>query len=142
MLPHTFSIVRSTSLIIPVETVSILSFILLSSQRSFLSGGLRKAALAINQPIMAHLNHAFESLSLLVHVTPFCWTHRQNRSGCFGYICTTCVSLPKTAKIGFPLAIICLFCRYPVKRALAQLSIRSGTIVRVRLKILLNYVTL
>ena len=51
---------------------------------------------------------------------------------------TTSVRVPKTGKTGFPPAIIFFLCKNPVKRAIARPSIRSGTIVRVRLKFVLN----
>ena len=51
----------------------------------------------------------------------------------------THVRVPKTGKTGIPPTIIFFLCKIPVKRAVARLSFRSGTIVRVRLKFVLNY---
>ena len=52
---------------------------------------------------------------------------------------STHVKVPKTGKTGFPPAIFFCLCRGSVKRAVVRPSIRSGTIVRVRLKFVLNY---
>ena len=52
---------------------------------------------------------------------------------------STHVRVPKTGKTGIPPTIIFFLCKIPVKRAVARLSFRSGTIVRVRLKFVLNY---
>ena len=54
------------------------------------------------------------------------------------HITTTSVRVPKMGETGFPPAIIFFLCKNPVKRAIARPSIRSGTIVRVRLKFVLN----
>ena len=51
----------------------------------------------------------------------------------------TRVRVPKMGKTGFHPTIIFFLCKSSVKRAVARLSFRSGTIVRMRLKFELNY---
>ena len=52
------------------------------------------------------------------------------RSIAVDYVCQNAGN----GQTGIPLAIIFFLCRNPIKRALARLSNRSGTIVRVTMK--------
>ena len=75
-----------------------------------------------------HLRHAYCSIRYTV-----------SPNSAFIHMPITHVRVPKTGKTGIPPTIIFFLCKSSVKRAVARLSFRSGTIVRVRLKFVLNY---